>query len=418
MYDEILEVKNLPDWAYFDEYTYVRCYRTKKDYEDGATSKVKIPSVYDYVSLSIPFLRVKNIKTIGDFVGWLNTVGYCKSIMGLEYCGVYFNKDTWKWYTNQDKSEPMIKLSKYGIPPLGEEVKWKASNWSRLHNKLTVILEVQYSIDLGIPSWMYEKQGYKFTPPEYTFMSLPKEGTKGTYMGVEIEVASEITMQEIQRAVVKVEPKQDPFFYFKHDGSINDEQEGEPFEIVTFPCTPRFLRKNLRILFQKLREIDPQFESKIKTDETCGVHVHIGSNSFVDRLHKKKFITIWNQYDKKNSTFVQQLARRNFTNYCKPHSGSQGVSLARRLKNGVYASDYSDSKYSACRETDNTVEVRVFKGGFNYEHLLYCLDTVMAVHEFSYHSPIRTISSPMFITEFKRWLNKQPKYMKLKKELV
>jgi hypothetical protein len=64
-----------------------------------------------------------------------------------------------------------------------------------------------------------------------------------------------------------------------------------------------------------------------------------------------------------------------------------------------------------------TSEVRVFAGGFNLEHIKYCLEAVHAMHTFSDKVPIGMVSSPTFPPHFTEWLSTEPRYKRLQKEL-
>lgn len=420
-YDDILSCGGMPDWAvaYLSEGEYVYTFTNK----DEKRVEIDFPEYPDLFYRNVRFLREHNLVTVNDLINWLNKLGHNTYVESwLSQVGVVFNRSTWEWScTSASLGERLIKRHTSGSPTylssavLGKKLTYHSYSVS---GGVTTTYKFKWGLCSSAPDWMCIKNHYKFRPDVFEFKKLSNEGSP-TYLGLEFEVMSDVPMNTLQAIVTDLEPKQEPFFYFKHDGTINTGIGDDQYEIVTLPCSPRFLRKNLKLLFDKLDRLG--LRGEIQTDDTCGLHVHMSSDSFYGRdFHIKKFITVFNQYDKTNKSFIESLGRRAFTHYCKNNSGMEGLTLARRLRRGVFSNGghgSSDDKYSACRQTTSTVEVRIFKGEFSLDHIKYCMEVVLAMQEYCDKLPLRLISSPLFKSTFTEWL-KGSRYHTLKKEVL
>lgn len=394
-------------------------YKCPEDYKQKVPHKVALPTPLEYLHYSLDFLSENGINTVGDLVDYLNTMGYNKTLCSALYClGVTFDTTGWKWASARPRSKVLIEVCVSG--PVGEqdtELVFKDLITSTGSPCYTIYLAREVSC--SAPKWMSEKQGYKFVPEETLFKSLPREahGENSLYFGMEFEVITSLSLKHIQRVVCDVEPMQEPFFYFKHDGSVEfDYDEGDSVELVTVPCTARYLRKNLRTFFSKLDRLG--LTGEFETNLTCGVHVHLSKEAFYSDFHRKKFITIWNQFERSSKDFVQKLGKRTFTSYCKNAEAHEGLTLSRRLSQSVYADSHSSAKYSASRETAKTVEVRIFKGEFSLDHILYCLDVSRAMFAYADKAPLSALRGLSFQSSFLSWLRSTPHFMSLKKELL
>jgi hypothetical protein len=276
----------------------------------------------------------------------------------------------------------------------------------------------------GLPEWMTEKQPYDFKPFDMPFRILKKGSKIHTYYGMELEVISELDTQELQRIVTQVEPKQEPFFYCKHDGSINDSDfyDKSVFEIVTFPCSYRYLRKAFRIFFKKLDKLDKLH--LVNTNSNCGIHVHFTKDTVKKTnrygtsttLTNKKFQLFWNTHNVSGKTLVEKLGKRKFNYYSKPADMFYGRNKVYKLRNNVDSQFDYDAKYSCCRNTNKTTEVRVFKGDFRLQHILYCLETVAFTYELADSTPISYFDNKKIVSHFETTLRNTNKYKILKED--
>lgn len=387
-------------------------YKNKEDFSSKTNGvKVTLPSA-QLLFLDPDFKSENNVTDRKSLANYLNTIGYCRGVVSkVSPWGLYFDTYSWTWCVDSYADSPLVTFKGSKSTSFGkiEIIDLYFDNYS-----VQVVTRVVANIP-GVPNWMCDKQHYKFVPDQYEFKHLARDSTE-QYLGMEFEIDSDYTPVELQYLVTQVEPKQEPFFYFKHDGTIEDSQRHEhAYEVVTLPCTPKYLKRNMRIFFDKVqRELDA---SKFHAGATTGVHVHLSKDAFFSKLHLRKFNTIWNQYDRKNRVFIEALGKRMATHYCKPNERLLGTTLARRLRDEFVPYGSHPDKYSACRMTNNTTEVRVFKGGFDYDHAQYCIDVVCAMFDFSDVVSIKDIGSPRFEDSFKAWLKKS-NYRNLKKEIM
>jgi len=413
-YKQMLEIRGLPTHMTTTEYIYVTFVK------DGLKpKKVRFPVSLVNFTMNIPWLASKGLYTLEDLLSFLNKLGRCAELERYftKYSAVYYHPSG-KWMSGYPYKTLLSVSEDYEG---GKNIHYEYMSLDQSDSSM-ISIRVQKVVDDGVPQYFKVKNNYKFTPENLEFLS--EEGIRGNEMffGMEVEMATDLPLDEIQRVVTQVEPVQRPFFYFKHDGSIDVidevmEMDGwQNIELVTLPCNVRYLRKNFRVLFEKLKKLD--YQHRFDWNSSCGIHLHLSSNAFFEGLHKKKFVTFFNQYERSGKALVQKLGKRRFTTYCKNNVGSEGVSLARRLQKGVYSSGYNNDKYSACRETDQTVEVRIFKSGFEYEHITYCIEAMQAMFDYCRKVPLRTIGSPYVSSDFTSWLFSQPKYKTLKKEFT
>lgn len=227
---------------------------------------------------------------------------------------------------------------------------------------------------------------FKMAPEDFNFFRSVKNESN-TMFGMELEVCTKLTTVEIQKIVTKVEPKQEPFFIFKQDSSITGKYPNL-LELVTVPCTPRYLRKNWKIFFQKLeklcREQNMQIDDVFDTSKNLnnGLHIHVSNESFNDKPHYKKFLTAWNQWNRSVVNLFNTVADRptDYTKvrYCKVNHEYDGKILARRLK-GLTQSDRMTVAHSL---SGKTIEVRVYQGIFDIKHIMRCISFTEAMFEF------------------------------------
>ena len=232
-------------------------------------------------------------------------------------------------------------------------------------------------------------------------------GETSVHFGLELEVSTKLSTVEIQYIVAEVEPKQEPFFIFKQDGSVTGVYNNK-IELVTVPCTPRYLRKNWKLFFQKLERlvaakggtIDDYFDTS--TTLTNGLHIHVAKDSFIDKSHSNKFLTAWHQWDDDSVGVIADAACRPNGyvdhNYCKIYTpyrdtntkGTNGYdipkfkrakaqrSLAMRLK-GIRVGDRGTVAHDG---NSSTIEVRVYQGIFDIGHIMRSISFTEAMFEY------------------------------------
>lgn len=206
--------------------------------------------------------------------------------------------------------------------------------------------------------------------------------------GLELEICTKLSRREIQAIVTEVEPKQEPFFIFKQDSSISGKYPNK-LELVTVPCTPKYLRTHWKIFFKKLQSLceakGMTLDDVVDTNEnlTNGLHIHVSKKHFINKGHFNKFLTAWNQWDKSATSLFNTVSSRPShyldNPYCRINYAYDGKTLARRLK-GLQSDDRMSVAHN---RTGSTVEVRVYQGIFNLAHIMKCISFTEAMFEFT-----------------------------------
>lgn len=259
---------------------------------------------------------------------------------------------------------------------------------------------------------------FKMNPTEYNFFRRTERDVLDCPMfGFELEISSKISEKEINYIVQHVEPKQEPFFIFKQDSSISG-QYSYMLELVTVPCSYRYLKKAWKIFFTKLERLCQNKGLSLSDVVDCsaglsnGIHIHVAKDSFYSDLHQRKFLTIFNQWDSRAVSFLTKISGRptKYTEnrFCPVDSAYNGYTLARRLRNR------GTSSRSVCHSGNTaTVEVRLFQGIFNLDHITRCLEFTEAMREYSDVCPFSSISRT-FTEHFTEFVTKSSGFRNLK----
>lgn len=262
----------------------------------------------------------------------------------------------------------------------------------------------------------YYNYSFEMDPDTFKWFRAVKN-ENSVMFGMELEVSTKLSCEEIQAIVREVEPKQEPFFIFKHDSSISGKFNNN-IEFVTVPCTPRYLRTHWKIFFQKLerlcREKGLKVDDVIDTrgDLSNGLHIHVSRDSFLDEPHYNKFLTSWNQWNKSVVSLFNSVSSRptDYTKngYCRISSSHDGMVLARRLK-GV---DSMERNCVAHDRSGKTIEVRLFQGIFDLTHIMRCISFTEVVFEFSQMMGYSNFDS-RFVPSLSQFINTKRKYASL-----
>ena len=274
------------------------------------------------------------------------------------------------------------------------------------------------------PEWMQREMNWSFVPEELLFLKtkrcLPNEPL---FFGMELEASTKLSRQEIQYIVTKVEPEQEAFFFFKSDSSISGRYDVLT-EIVTMPMTVRYAKRAWSLFFRKLEQLAAAKGKEVKdyfdvsTELTNGLHIHLSKAGFDAgeyslESHKKRFVTAWNLWDRESQEFYQKISKRRElprnSTYFHTHPRMDGYTLARRLSRGTGITTRNDGemRHSTCHETSKTVELRVFQGVFDLNHILACIDVTKATFDFARECPISKFNRH-YTSKFKHWLSCQP----------
>lgn len=264
---------------------------------------------------------------------------------------------------------------------------------------------------------------YKMDPESFKFFrSMPKDSTKEPMFGIELEVSTCLSPVEIQYIVTEVEPKQEPFFIFKQDASVSGKYN--PHELVTIPATPAYQKQAWRIFFSKIEMLCAAKGQKVgKYFDTArnlnnGLHIHVSKDRFYETGgHIRKFLAALNQHEKASVSFIQPFTGRpsNYAthSYCAVAKDYyEGKTIARRLK-----VERLRGRFAAHDRNTHTVEVRMFQGIFDIEHIIRCIEFTQAMFYYTTEASYKSVIGVGFKDGFTKFIFNQPGYRSIKKEL-
>lgn len=235
---------------------------------------------------------------------------------------------------------------------------------------------------------------YKMDPDQAKFFrKLAKDNPYTPMYGLELEVSTKLSTQEIYKIVTEVEPVQEPFFIHKDDASVSGKH---PYlvELVTVPCSFRYLKRAWTIFFEKVTKlceakglkVDDVFDTSVTLSN--GLHIHVGRGSFFNDFHERRFKTAFNSFDKPTLDLFQKVSGRpkmyTSNRYCAPDPEYSGLTLAKRLKLKKSQSRYVAHNYNS----GPTIEVRLFQGIFDLKHILKCIEFTDAMVTFTQDLPL------------------------------
>ena len=147
--------------------------------------------------------------------------------------------------------------------------------------------------------------------------------------------------------------------FFERDGSLSNG-----FEMITQPMSLPAVRQ----LFGFLRESALTRGVTSHRTSTCGLHVHV-SRTGLDNLTIARAVTFVN--DPSNDAFVQALARRYNTGYC------------RVVEKEIDTAHLPGERYEAVNLTGlATIEFRIFRGSLKYEAVIAAVEFCHALLEY------------------------------------
>lgn len=262
---------------------------------------------------------------------------------------------------------------------------------------------------------------YKMDPDEFNFFRSNRK-SETLFFGMEVEISTQLSLEEIQYIVTEVEPKQEPFFIGKDDSSVNGQYNNR-VELVTVPCTPRYLRTNFKTFFEKVERLAVAKGGRTKDyfDTSCnlnnGIHIHVSRNAFENNLHRRKFNMVFHMTDRHTVKLFNEVSgRADYQNntYCHPSREFAGRTVAYNLKNN--SDRLGDHHLVASTASSQTTEVRLFQGIWDVEHVLMCIDFTESVFDFTAEMPFSVINW-RFADTLKNFVLKSCKYRTFKKGL-
>lgn len=206
---------------------------------------------------------------------------------------------------------------------------------------------------------------HNYIPNKYKINDLTTKGNieRKTYtLGIELEVeaiGSERDRNGIVNAVNllnKNNLENKDRYFVVHDGSLSDG-----LEIVTHPFEINI--NGVPNIIKDLQELLHFLSYYTSTSDRCGLHIHIGRQSFKDDLPQKLnyLFELWNDD-------IMKVSRRGRENrYCKmPHlfrTDKKLMKLWNAKQSKLYDVSYTEDKYVAINTNHkNTIEIRLWGG--------------------------------------------------------
>ena len=221
---------------------------------------------------------------------------------------------------------------------------------------------------------------HNFIPDKYKINDLTtkKSIERKTYtLGIELEVeakGSEKDRNGIVNAVNllnKNNLENKDRYFVVHDGSLNNG-----LEIVTHPFEINI--NGVPNIIKDLQELLHFLSYYTSTSDRCGLHIHIGRQSFKDDLPQKLnyIFELWNED-------IMKVSRRGRENrYCKmPHlfrTDKKLMKLWNAKQSKLYDVAYTDDKYVAVNTNHSkTIEIRLWGGTQNPELISMYLELTL-----------------------------------------
>lgn len=180
-----------------------------------------------------------------------------------------------------------------------------------------------------------------FHKPEPVFYKEDNEDTN-IFIGVELEIQSD---SKLHRNKFAIKSYGNPFFYFKHDGSLSSDRG---VEIVSHPATFSYHCNNQ---WSKLFELINLYQ--MNDIEGCGLHFHISRKGFINN----KAIALLDYFVNNNEEKLSEIGGRPFGSYCH-HRQKEYTDW------GLFA--YGDRHDSVNLTNEHTIEIRFCKSTFDY----------------------------------------------------
>lgn len=306
--------------------------------------------------------------------GTLTEIRDQTSLLGLPYCKVRSDQNTSSFVLVQTET-PIVSEFKIIL---------------QTYNQVKLVPVPTPTETLPIESYYLVTNNYSYTP-DPDFRSLVTEKQE-LYFGLELEISTKLSVEELQHVVTEVEPKQEPFFYCKSDSSVNGRYSNK-VELVTHPMTPKVQRLEWSKFFKKIdkllagRNLSDFFDTSGELNN--GLHIHLSDSAFIENrgnFHRRRFLTFWNQWDMGFKRWLKVVSKRHDISgqYFAPHPELNKYVLSERMRK-----DISNGRNNAAaqRSGKRTVEVRVFQGIFDMTHVMSCIEITEASFYFTINCP-------------------------------
>jgi len=253
-------------------------------------------------------------------------------------------------------------------------------------------------------------QQYSYKPLPIFFQNYEDNDYNNLYFGVELEVVTPYTREnkyddKIAKWLQYEVNSEEDLCYIKYDSSIG-KQGMNGFEIVTHPFSWKWLISDIGInTINKIMEIKNFNCSAFRTN-TCGMHVHLSKDAFIDTIHLYDFLKLIYE----NKEFSVLISER--TNNLKIDMYSNFEKSLLHLKDMAQLKRNIDSdRHKAVNlNSPNTVEVRIFRSTLDYLRFMKNIEFCKSVFDFTEKKE----KVPVTLENFKKYIVKyQTQYSNL-----
>lgn len=184
---------------------------------------------------------------------------------------------------------------------------------------------------------------------------------RGRVFGVELEVepVSSMSVEASSKAASVITKYGDGnIFYCKEDASIGPQG----FEVVSHPCTYQWWMTRGKEYIEEMTNELRTRGFKSHNGGHCGLHIHVNRWPITHLQHYKlaQFI-----YSRANSEMLKTISRRNNMDYA-----SLRVDNPDNFAKQVGKRKYGGSRWALNQASDDTVELRLFRGTLKPERFL------------------------------------------------
>lgn len=256
-----------------------------------------------------------------------------------------------------------------------------------------------------VPNYMFHNDNGRKSSQQVTIGSMPK-----IYFGIEIETEAISDEAYPDDGAELISNLCQGLVYCKADGSLNNG-----FEIVTHPMSFGFVKNHTDNLWDGLNKLRRK-GFRAWTTSTCGLHIHISRNAFLNEAHLHKFMWFIYGSDVTNASSAKRTAHEKHIANIKQFAGRDSQwskfdrdaflgtaydgenehgnsnyvqpSLAEiakgRTKKGNPISPYGDERYLALnRNNRNTLELRFFRPSLRPETVQASIEFVQCLFDYT-----------------------------------
>jgi len=218
---------------------------------------------------------------------------------------------------------------------------------------------------------------------EYDYRPHLKFRGKGPlFLGIELEVEFNNVDPECLIDATDI-----PYFYLKHDGSLDDG-----CEIVSHPASFAWIQENFHDTWSPVLKLRKRGIKSYRTT-TCGIHVHMSKKAF-SKYHLYKFL----RFFRENSKFIEKFSQREKTDL------TQWASLA--WKDSIIdlaGGDRPSSRYRAVNLYNrDTVEIRIFRGNLIEAGFRKNIEFCKALYDFTKQASSKSLTAIHFKKHVKK----------------